>query len=147
MGGLNENKMSGSGRVKVRSHPGETIRDLHDHIKPHLRKQPTSIMVHTGTNDASKSADAIVCELLQLKKWIAEESGAAVAISMPTVRDDFPKESKTIRSVQAKLRNMGDEMLIDNSNISNEHLSNKRLHLNINGTRILVKNMINFIRN
>ena len=104
-------------------------------------------MVHTGTNDASKSADAIVCELLQLKKWIAEESGAAVSISMPTVRDDFPKESKTIQSVQAKLRNIGDKMLIDNTNISNEHLSNKRLHLNINGTRILAKNMIHFIRN
>ena len=140
--------MSASRRVKVRSHPGATISDLHDHVKPHLRKNPTFVIMHVGTNDvSSKSADQIVNEMMGLRNMIYSESGAAVAISMPTIRNDSPKDAQTVRSVQAKLRSMKGLLLIDNGNIKHEHLSKRQLHLNFQGTKVIAKNFIDFIRN
>ena len=37
--------------VKVRKYPGATSTDIVDHLKPTLRKKPSEIIIHTGTND------------------------------------------------------------------------------------------------
>ena len=43
-------KMSRNSRVKVYSFPGCTTEDMHDFIKPLLRKNPNKIILHVGTN-------------------------------------------------------------------------------------------------
>ena len=138
--------MSSSGRVKVRCHPGATIHDMYDHVKPHLRKSPASIIVHVGSNDASKPPADVVRELLDLRNWIASASGAAVAVSMPTTRDDRPTEARNIREIQGMLQKATGVALIDNANITTDHLSKRKLHLNMRGTRLLAKNMLDYIR-
>ena len=99
--------MSATGRVKVRAHPGANVGDIYDHIKPHLRKRPTSVILHVGTNDASKPPAEIVEEIIELHDWITNYSETHVAISMPTIRNDQPDKSRNILSVQAMLRNTG----------------------------------------
>ena len=49
---LDERKMKkGNGDVKVRAHPGATVTDLLDYLKPISRKQPSHLILHAGTND------------------------------------------------------------------------------------------------
>ena len=49
-----EEKLCGKGRnVKVRHFPGSTVDDMNHHIVPILRKKPSHLIIHVGTNDAS----------------------------------------------------------------------------------------------
>ena len=57
--GIDEKKICQNGSVRVRVFfPGATVEDLKDYyIKPLLRKQPSKVILHVGTNNASvKSA-------------------------------------------------------------------------------------------
>ncbi len=45
--------------VKVKAHGGATTRDMLDHIKPALRRQPDTIIVHCGTNDLTANVNTI----------------------------------------------------------------------------------------
>ena len=50
--GMDERKMSNRRRViKVRAHPGASISDMLDYLRPILRKKPTHLVLHAGTND------------------------------------------------------------------------------------------------
>ena len=52
--GIMEEKLCGKGRnVKVRHFPGSTVDDMNHHIVPVLRKKPSHLIIHVGTNDAS----------------------------------------------------------------------------------------------
>ena len=72
--GTDEKKICQNGSVKVRVFPGATIEDLKDYyIKPLLRKQPSKVILHVGTNNASvknASLDHILNALLDFKKDI-----------------------------------------------------------------------------
>ena len=49
-----EERLCGKGRnVKVRHFPGSTVDDMNHHIVPILRKKPSQLIVHVGTNDTS----------------------------------------------------------------------------------------------
>ena len=71
LNGLDERRLSNKGNVKVRAFPGSTIADLRKHyIQSLLKKRPSSIIIHAGTNDASEegaNADKILHALLDLK--------------------------------------------------------------------------------
>ena len=77
LAGIDENRLSKKYNTKVRSHPGATIKDMFDHIKPYLRKKPGNIILHVSTNDASNkdmTSDDIFENLLQLKTFINEDT-------------------------------------------------------------------------
>ena len=38
--------------LKVRNFPGLAVRDMYDYVKPLLRKRPSHVLLHVGTNDA-----------------------------------------------------------------------------------------------
>ena len=67
--GIEENKTSRQWRkVKVKSFPGATIEDMHECIKPPLKKCPKNIILHIGTNNTVNEASKIVLdEVLSLK--------------------------------------------------------------------------------
>ena len=135
-----------NGSVKVRVFPGSTIEDLKDYyIKPLLRKQPSKVFLHVGTNNASlKNAnpDQILNALLDFKKEIDDQiPGCVVVLSMPTKRFDNEKLGKIIESLNNKISNLGIET-INNNNISRGEIGRKGLHLNARGTNKL---MLRFI--
>ena len=70
---VDENKMSRNKSIKVRCFPGAKVEDMADNTKPLLKSQPTTIIVHTGTNNL-KSEDAITVrnKLLTLKEHRTE---------------------------------------------------------------------------
>ena len=49
LNGLDERKKKkGNGNVKVRAHPGATVIDMQDYLKPISRKQPPHLILHAG---------------------------------------------------------------------------------------------------
>lgn len=99
-----------------------------------------------GTNDSSsKTANEILQELKDLELWIMKKTDAKVIFLMPTVRDDRHVESRTVRELQTKLAKSYLNV-IDNTNITEDHLSQHRLHLNPSGSSLLAANIINYVR-
>ena len=54
--------MSRSKRVKVHSFPGATVSDMEDYLKPLMKKRPSIVILHFGTNDLNTSQPAQVAE-------------------------------------------------------------------------------------
>ena len=57
--------------MKVRIHPGSSVEDMYYNIFPLLRKEPTNIILHAGTNNAtSENSVEIVETLFNLRDFI-----------------------------------------------------------------------------
>ena len=70
--GIDQQRLSVKGRIiKVRSFPGSTINDKYDYIKPLFKKNPDSVILHVGTNDAPNSTSRTILDnMLSLKSFI-----------------------------------------------------------------------------
>ena len=148
IGGIHE-KMSKTYNVKVRSHPGATTRDMRDHLNALLRKKPSHLILHAGTNDAvdiNTSADDIYDRLIDLK-ILAESSvpGIKVSLSPPTVRFDDGLANAKLLQVRNRLKRSG-VCILDNDNIAFSDISKFGLHLKPSGTKKLAANMIAYMR-
>ena len=98
---IDERLLDKNGMVKVRCFSGSTVYDLKNfYMVPLLRKRPTKVIAHIGTNDASKatsSADSILNAILDLKKRIEElVPECEVIVSTPVSRFDNKAASSTI---------------------------------------------------
>ena len=144
--GIDEKKICQNGSVKVRVFPGATVGDLKDYyIKPLLRKQPSKVILHVGTNNVSlKDADPdqILNALLDFKKDIEDQiPGCIVVLSMPTKRFDNESLGKIIESLNKKISDLEIET-INSNHISRGDIGRKGLHLNARGTNKLTHKFI-----
>ena len=89
------------------------------------------IIVHIGTNDATRSTSReILDKLLKLKTLIKETlPETEVTFSTPTIRSDNSKAALTVRNLFDHLLDLNMDIL-DNRNITSKHLGRKGLHLN-----------------
>ena len=89
---LNSHKMSkDKKKVKVATFPGCAIRDVHDHIKPFLRKKPDQIIIHVGTNSLrdTESPSPYCNEIINLVSSIKRDAtNTDVVLSSLTARPD-----------------------------------------------------------
>ena len=104
-------------------------------------------MLHVRTNETPyKSSEEVLVELLQLKDHIESIlPGTTVILSQPTIRADNSKANYTIKQLITKLNNLNIKVM-DNTNIHDEHLGKKGLHLNGRGTGKLALNIMSLIR-
>ena len=146
LGGIEEARIGP--KRKVRSFPGASIMDMHQYIVPLLRKRPSRIIAHIGTNDAAFSnAKKIAGDLLKLQEFIISQlPECQVIISSPVNRLDDPNKAVVIRNVNVVLKNMSEIELIDNSNITVKHLGKRKLHLNLSGSSMLARNILEKLR-
>ena len=73
---IDENRLSEAqpNSVKVRIFRGATIDDMKDFLKPYLKRSPTNLILHVGTNNSiNDSSSVILNKLLSLKKFIHTE--------------------------------------------------------------------------
>ena len=73
---IDENRLSGAKpkSVKVRIFRGATTDDVKDFLKPYLKRSPTNIILHVGTNNSiNDSSSVILNKLLSLKIFIHTE--------------------------------------------------------------------------
>ena len=139
--------------MKVRSHPGATIPEMKIHLRAHLLKKPTHVILQVGTNDAvdnKLSSDEIFDRIMDLKVFVESEvPGIKVTVSCPLVRTDNARANAKLLQVKNRLirsSENGQVTIIRNDNIDESHLSDKGLHLKQIGTKELAKNMIAFMR-
>ena len=146
LGGIEESRLGP--KRKVCSFPGATIADMFQYIVPLLRKKPSRTVAHVGTNDASFStAKEIADDLNKLQNHIHSYlPECLVIISSPINRLDDHKKAITIRNVNVILKNMSEISLIDNNNITAKHLGKRKLHLNISGSTMLARNILDKLR-
>ena len=51
--------MSHGDSVKIRTHPGVSMDDLINHIKPAICKNPDIVIIHSGTNDLQNNCNIL----------------------------------------------------------------------------------------
>jgi lysophospholipase L1-like esterase len=133
--------------VFVKPNPGATVEDMRDFARPALRRDPSLVILHSGTNslrDEGKSAMQIARDIVQL----AESSKTAtndVAISSLVIRGDVLQEKGNQVNLHLKeLCTSRNLWLIDNSNINLGDLRDD-VHLNPGGTVKLADNFLQAI--
>ena len=144
LGGIDEKRIHNS---KVRVFPGATIEDLYFNLYPLLRKRPSNIILHIGTNNAKNDSSIYIKDkLIKLKTFIASiVPNCKIVISTLINRNDDGKAQLTVIKVNQLLMKMNIP-LINNENIKYEHLGRKGLHLNQHGTGKLAVNFIKALR-
>ena len=107
---------------------GSMISDMYDLFKPILERNPDYIILHIGTNNASKNtANERLDKILALKSLVASNSqNFKVIISTLTMRVDDQKCRSVVIEVKEFLKNLIFNILVvNNKNIIRKYLGNK----------------------
>ena len=107
---------------------GSMISDMYDLFKPILERNPDYIILHIGTNNASKNtANELLVKILALKSLVASNSqNFKVIISTLTMRVDDQKCRSVVIEVKEFLKNLIFNILVvNNKNIIRKYLGNK----------------------
>ena len=133
--------------TKVRIKQGSSVEDMFFHITPYLRKNPTNIILHIGTNNACTDTSELIMEkLVMLKEYIISKLPSCKLIfSSLITRHDNANAQLVVVNTNKKLNHLNCQ-IIDNSNITNEHIGKKGLHMNGRGTSRLAMNFINVLK-
>ncbi|XP_048577070.1 uncharacterized protein LOC125559126 [Nematostella vectensis] len=89
-----------SKRVTVKSFSGATVEDMHDYVKPILKKNPDTLVLHIGTNDLRNSEPQEVANAItDLARKIETEATHEVniAVSGLTTRSDSSDLANRVR--------------------------------------------------
>ena len=143
--GLEEHRLK-KYNVKVRSFPGARIDDMYDYLKPLIKKEPSAIILHIGTNDSTdKTCGQIINEINNLQTYIEENHPTVqIYISSPIVRTDNLNANRTLDEVRTYFKSLSNN--IPNCNIDRSCLGSKGLHLNPKGSGRLAINFISLMK-
>ena len=144
IGGIDESRLRDT---KVRIKPGATVEDMFFQITPYLRKKPSHIICHVGTNNANDdTSDMVIQKLCQLRDYIKFKlPNCQLFFSAPIVRRDDQKAAKVVAEVIQKMNHL-QTPFISNNNIGGEALGKKGLHMNNRGTTKLAVNFIEILK-
>ena len=133
----------------VKTFPGARTSCMEHYVVPTLNQQPDAVIIHCGTNDLkTKKPDEVCQNIIDLAKNISCSSeNASVIVSGIVPRgDDLNENAIKVNCLLEKHCNDCNIGFINNGNIDpRRHLNNSRLHLNVNGTLELEKNLRNVI--
>ena len=146
-------KLSRGHSVKVHTFPGCTTSDMFDYVKPLLRKQPSEIYLHVGTNSISQphqTARSTAEEIVDLASYIEKESPSTeLIISGLVTRTDvegLPAKITEANKILQRFCLQNEWTFLPNDNIKSQHLNRSGLHLSREGTSQLARNLIDCMR-
>ena len=121
--------------TKVHSFPGATSEDMLDFIRPLAYRNPDSIIVHAGTNDLPELTTKEILEnYLDIMATIKEiNPEIKIVFSSVVQRHDDISLQPRIHDLNNQMRefcNKHKPGFIDNSNMKDNHIGLKGLHLN-----------------
>ena len=131
--------------VFVRSFPGANIDAMNSYVCPTMKKSPSRIILHCGTNDlnTNQSPWTIAEDIIELAKAMENKDTEVLVSSIVQRRDKFNGKALEVNKAlerECERMRLG---FIDNSNIDpKSHLNGSGLHLNVEGTIILANNFI-----
>ena len=139
--------ISRTNTFKMRPHPGATIVDICNYIKPELRHKPDVIIIHCGTNDMEN----VVNKVKTIKKLVKEldkydqQNPPKVDISSLIKRcdQDFNDHIVNINEKVQRLCNDKGLAFLANNKIGRSCLVKAKLHLNRRGSsyEVLCENL------
>ena len=140
-------------KVKVSTFLGCTTKDMHEHIKPIIRKNPEHLIVHVSTNSLRDSENPTACVegIIDLTRWIKSAAPESeVVLSSLTAHPNDDQLANHVKEGNSTLRNFCHQnqwKLIDHSNITvDQHLNRSGHHLNETGTSQLPHNFLEVIK-
>ena len=149
LNGVHERGLSKNHRVKINNFPGGTSKVIFDNIHDIMKSKPDYLIVHAGTNGLTNGTNL----LNQAKKIVKEvqkiSNKTKIVFSSIIVRKDVKNISKKVSEVNSHLKNYCAQKnidYIDNSNIKEDHLGAKKLHLSKKGNSILANNFLKYLR-
>ena len=145
LNGIEESKLR---NAKVRVFPGSSIEDLVYHLTPLLRKKPSNVIIHIGTNNCVRDTARDITEKLEnLKLFVQNQTqDCKIIFSSLIKRSDNAYAQLTVNSVNEQLKHLGTDIM-DNNNIDWIHLGRKGHHLTPHGTGKLAMNIIKKLKN
>ena len=131
-------KLSRNHHVSSHSFPGATVEDMHDFIKPLLRRKPEKVILHVGTNnvknDNPKRIKGKITELVDAIR--KEQPTVKIAFSSIVHRTDDRSLNRCIDQVNRSMESFSTQSGVDyisQGNISEDCLNSGGLHLNRRG--------------
>ena len=142
--GIQESRLK---NAKVRVFLGACVDDMYHYLTPLLKKKPSNIILHIGSNDSPyKSSERIVKEIIKLKlNIISILPDVKLFLSCPTMRFDNINANEVLRLVESKLVSLFKDVILHN-NVDRSCLGKKGLHLNPKGSGRLAINFISLMR-
>ena len=142
--GIDESRLQFS---KVRVYHGPSVDAMFFNIFPLLRKNPTNIIMHAGTNNAvTENSSQTIRKLLKLKHFIISILPNYKVCSQLINRFHDDNAKLTVKMRNEKLSHSDELSTIDNNNITREHLGGKGLHMNTHGTGKPAINLIKTVK-
>ena len=144
LNGIHEKGMSNNYRVKVNNFPGGTSATILENIDQSVKSKPGCLIVHAGTNDL---ANGTMKKIVKQAKKVSQNT--KIVFSSIIIRKDRKNIDKKVSQVNSYLKNYWNKKnidFIDNGNLKEELLGQKKLHLNKKGNSILVVFKIQFLK-
>ena len=122
--------------AKVKNYPGATNEDILDKLDDLLKVRPDCLLVHVGTNDQTNNVNLLNLVKTMVKKVKNSSSNTNIVFSSVILCKCKKDISKEVGETKQRLKNYSKQKnihFVDNSNIIEEHLGGKKLHLNKRG--------------
>ena len=146
---MNEKWVSKSHNVKVKNYPGAVSEDILYKIDDSLKVKADCLLIHVETNGLTNNMNLLNSFKKMIKKVKNSSPNTNLVFSSVILRKDKKDISKKVGETNQRLKNYCKQKnidFVDNSNIIEEHLGSKKLHLNKRGNSILAKNILKFLR-
>ena len=151
LNGINEKGLSKRHNVKIVNKPGATSeRLLLEDLDNLIKYQPESVIIHTGKNDLTNGINMLNDAKKIVKELTTKLPKVKIAFSGLITRKDKKNLDKNVTETNKKLKNYCDQKdigYIDNSNITEDSLGIKKLHLNRKGNCFFAKNLLKYLNN
>ena len=142
--GIQESRLK---KAKVRVFIGANVDDMYDFLTPLLKKRPSNIILHIGSNDAPfKSSEKIMNEITNLKiNILSILPSVKIYFSCPTKRLDNKNANEVLEELTEKMTIRFNDIIL-NDKVDSSCLGKKGLHLNPKGSGCLAMNFISLLR-
>ena len=130
---IHEKGMSKNYRVKVNKFPGGTSATILESIDQLVKSKPECLIVHAGTNDLANGTNLLNQAKKIVKQVKKTYQNTKIVFSSITIRKDRKNIDKKVSQVNSYLKNYCNQKnidFIDNGILKEEHLGQKKLHLN-----------------
>ena len=143
LNGISEKGLSRDHQVTVKNFPGGTTEKVLEEIENLVADKPDYIIIHAGTNDITKGINSLNSVKKIVKDVKKSSPNTKLVFSSILIRKDKKGISKKVTDINSRLKNYCQQKhldFIDNSNILEEHLGNRKRHLNKRGNSVLANN-------
>ena len=125
------------------------LEDILDKIDGLLKVKPDFLLVHVGTNDPTNNVNFVNSVKKKVKQGKNFSPNTKLVFLSVILRKDKKDISKKVGEINQRLKNYCKQRnidFVDNSNIVEEHLGSKKLHLNQRSNSLLAKNILSYLR-